>query len=124
MWWLNDMRDDLSPLLSDHTEREKMSHLLKDFASTCNKHIHRSKIKSWNSWVYCRSWYTRLYENYFRPTEQKVLEEYLKAEPYLTIDPSMRLIQENQILKVNIDKYEGMFDRIEMLEKRMQEKLR
>lgn len=67
---------------------------------------------------------TRLYENYFRPTEQKVLEEYLKAEPYLTIDPSMRLIQENQILKVNIDKYEGMFDRIEMLEKRMQEKLR
>jgi hypothetical protein len=34
------------------------------------------------------------------------LEEYLKAEPYLTIDPSMRLIQENQILKVNIDKYE------------------
>jgi hypothetical protein len=41
-----------------------------------------------------------------------------------TIDPSMRLIQENQILKVNIDKYEGMFDRIEMLEKRMQEKLR
>lgn len=54
-------------------------------------------------------------ENYFRPTEQKVLEEYLKAEPYLTIDPSMRLIQENQILKVNIDKYEGMFDRIEML---------
>lgn len=63
-------------------------------------------------------------ENYFRPTEQNVLEEYLKAEPYLTIDPSMRLIQENQILKVNIDKYEGMFDRIEMLEKRMQEKLR
>lgn len=52
------------------------------------------------------------------------MEEYLKAEPYLTIDPSMRLIQENQILKVNIDKYEGMFDRIEMLEKRMQEKLR
>jgi hypothetical protein len=45
------------------------------------------------------------------------LEEYLKAEPYLTIDPSMRLIQENQILKVKIDKYEGMFDRIEMLEK-------
>jgi hypothetical protein len=41
-----------------------------------------------------------------------------------TIDPSMRLIQENQILKVNIDKYEGMFDRIEMLEKRIQEKLR
>jgi hypothetical protein len=36
----------------------------------------------------------------------------------------MRLIQENQILKVNIDKYEGIFDRIEMLEKRMQEKLR
>jgi len=34
---------------------------------------------------------TGLDSSYFRPTEKQVLEEYLKAEPYLTIDPSMRL---------------------------------
>jgi hypothetical protein len=43
---------------------------------------------------------THLDANYFRPTEDQVLEEYLKAEPYLTIDPSARLSQENQTLKI------------------------
>jgi hypothetical protein len=43
---------------------------------------------------------TQLDQNYFRPTEDQVLQEYLKAEPYLTIDPSMRLAQEVQTLKV------------------------
>lgn len=62
-------------------------------------------------------------KSYARLGEDFIISEYMKAEPYLTIDDSLRLKQENQILKVNIDKYEGIFSRIEMLEKQMQEKL-
>jgi hypothetical protein len=43
---------------------------------------------------------TQLDQNYFRPTQDQVLQEYLKAEPYLTIDPSIRLAQEVQTLRV------------------------
>ena len=43
---------------------------------------------------------TMLDQNYFRPTEDQVLQEYLKAEPYLTIDPAARLAQENQALRI------------------------
>jgi hypothetical protein len=32
---------------------------------------------------------TMLDQNYFRPSEEQVLTEYLKAEPYLTIDPAI-----------------------------------
>jgi hypothetical protein len=67
---------------------------------------------------------TQLDQNYFRPTEEQVLNEYLKAESLLTIDPNMRLKQENQILKVNMDKYENMFERIDMLEKQLHGKLK
>jgi integrase len=42
---------------------------------------------------------TGLDASYFRPSEKQVLEEYLKAEPLLTLDPSLRLAQENQTLK-------------------------
>jgi hypothetical protein len=43
---------------------------------------------------------TGLDASYFRPTEKQVLEEYLKAEPLLTIDSSLRLQQEVKTLKV------------------------
>jgi hypothetical protein len=43
---------------------------------------------------------TQLDQNYFRPTEDQVLSEYLKAESLLTIDPAARLARENQILRV------------------------
>lgn len=43
---------------------------------------------------------TMLDQHYFRPTEDQVLQEYLKAEPLLTIDPSMRLRQEVETLRV------------------------
>jgi integrase len=43
---------------------------------------------------------TGLDASYFRPSEKQVLEEYLKAEPYLAIDPSIRLAQEVQTLRV------------------------
>jgi integrase len=43
---------------------------------------------------------TGLDASYFRPIEKQVLEEYLKAEPYLTIGPSVGLAQEIQTLRI------------------------
>jgi hypothetical protein len=51
---------------------------------------------------------TGLDASYFRPSEKQVLEEYLKAEPLLTIDSSLRLQQEVQILKVEKSSWEAM----------------
>jgi hypothetical protein len=58
---------------------------------------------------------TGLDSAYFRPTEKQVLEEYLKAEPYLTIDPSVRLAQENQTLKVERSSWESLREEVEGL---------
>jgi integrase len=55
---------------------------------------------------------TMLDQNYFRPSEEQVLTEYLKAEPYLTIDPAVRLKQENQFLKIRADKVDGVLAEI------------
>jgi integrase len=51
---------------------------------------------------------THLDQNYFRPTEDQVLTEYLKAESYLTIDPSLRLQHEIQTLKVEKSSWEEL----------------
>ena len=56
---------------------------------------------------------TGLDASYFRPSEKQVLEEYLKAEPFLTIDPSIRLAQENQILQMDKDRMEDRLTRLE-----------
>jgi site-specific recombinase XerD len=56
---------------------------------------------------------TQLDQNYFRPSEEQVLAEYLKAEPYLTVDPNMRLKQENRTLKINRDRLEERLDKLE-----------
>jgi len=69
-------------------------------------------------------------ESYTKPTEDDLLEGNDKMVGYagcidiLTINEENRLKHENQVLRVNVDKYEGMFNRIEMLEKQMQEKLK
>ena len=60
---------------------------------------------------------THLDMNYFRPSESQVLEEYLKAEPYLTIDPAMRLKEENQFLKIRADRLESVISEIEEVKK-------
>lgn len=60
---------------------------------------------------------THLDMNYFRPSEDQVLEEYLKAEAYLTIDPSMRLREENKYLKVRADRLENVITEIEEMKK-------
>jgi hypothetical protein len=44
---------------------------------------------------------TQLDQHYFRPSEDQVLLEYLKAEQLLTIDPAIKLAQENQTLRVH-----------------------
>lgn len=56
---------------------------------------------------------THLDANYFRPSEEQVLGEYLKAEPFLIVDDSLRLKQENQTLKINKDKLEARLDSLE-----------
>jgi hypothetical protein len=54
-------------------------------------------------------------QNYFRPTQEAVLQEYLKAEPYLTIDPAARLARENQTLKVERSSWEALRVEVENL---------
>jgi hypothetical protein len=52
---------------------------------------------------------------YFRPSEKQVLEEYLKAEPLLTIDSSLRLQQEVEMLRVNKSEMEEFRYELEQL---------
>jgi integrase len=52
-------------------------------------------------------------ESYLRLTEEEVLEEYMKAEPFLTIDPNVRLAQENQTLTMDRNKLESRLERLE-----------
>ena len=56
---------------------------------------------------------TQLDQNYFRPSEEEVLEQYILAEPYLTMDPSVRLSQENQTLTMDRNKLESRLERLE-----------
>jgi hypothetical protein len=67
---------------------------------------------------------TGLDASYFRPTEKQVLEEYLKAEPYLTIDSSLRLQQEVETLRVQkseMDELKAEIDKVKaLLNKRQQ----
>jgi hypothetical protein len=51
---------------------------------------------------------TQLDAHYFRPTQEQILQEYLKAESLLTIDPSLRLQREVQTLKVEKSSWEAM----------------
>jgi integrase len=55
---------------------------------------------------------TGLDASYFRPSEKQVFEEYLKAEPLLTIDPSMRLQQEVETLRVEKSSWESLREEV------------
>jgi integrase len=69
-------------------------------------------------------------ESYTKPSEDDLLEGndkmigFAGVIDFLTINEENRLKRENQILKVDIDKYENMFERIEVLEKQLQGKLK
>jgi len=56
---------------------------------------------------------TQLDQNYFRPSEEEVLEQYMLAEPFLTVDPNARLTQENQILTMDRNRLETRLERLE-----------
>jgi integrase len=60
---------------------------------------------------------THLDANYLRPSEDHVLQEYLKAEPYLTIDLAARLARENQTLKINMNSLEALRVEVENLKR-------
>ena len=49
----------------------------------------------------------------------KVLEEYLKAEPYLTISPENKLRRENRLLKMEKEKIDIAFAEIAQLRKQL-----
>jgi integrase len=58
---------------------------------------------------------TQLDQNYFRPTEDQVLREYLKAEPYLMISDEYRLKTEVQTLRVERSSWESLREEVEGL---------
>jgi integrase len=58
---------------------------------------------------------TGLDASYFRPTEKQVLEQYLLAEPLLTIDPSLRLSQEVETLKVEKNSWDQLRQEVDAL---------
>ena len=62
---------------------------------------------------------TMLDQHYFRPTQNQVLAEYLKAEPFLTIDPKNRLERENQQLKQEVTRFDKMQEQIEELNRKL-----
>jgi integrase len=62
---------------------------------------------------------TQLDQNYFRPTEEQVLQEYLKAESLLTIDPSLRLQNEIQTLRVEKNQWDAIRKDIDVLKEFM-----
>jgi integrase len=64
---------------------------------------------------------TQLDQNYFRPTEDQVLREYLKAEPYLTIDSSLRLQQEVETLRVEKNSWLELKNEIEKVKTYLKE---
>jgi hypothetical protein len=58
-------------------------------------------------------------ESYLRLTEEEILEEYMKAEPFLTIDPNVRLTNENKILKVEVSKVDGVLNELAEIRKQL-----
>jgi hypothetical protein len=60
---------------------------------------------------------TGLDASYFRPSEKQVLEEYLKAESLLTIDPSMRLTQENIHLRTELSQLDNVLNELNDIKK-------
>jgi hypothetical protein len=55
---------------------------------------------------------THLDAHYYRPTEEQVLSEYLKAESYLMIDQSAKLAKQVQTLKIEKSKMELLEQRV------------
>src|SRR5215211_4493736 len=63
--------------------------------------------------------HTGLEENYYRPEEQDLLNEYLKCVDYLTVNNEFRLKREIEILTVEKSKVEAQLTRIDDLYKKL-----
>ena len=62
---------------------------------------------------------TGLDANYFRPSEDQILREYLKAEPFLTIDDTQKVKRENEILKIEVSKVDGVLTEIAQMRQQL-----
>ena len=58
-----------------------------------------------------------LASSYYRPTEDEILEEYMKAVDLLTINPENRLLKKVSVLQERNDRLDKLLDRIDILEK-------
>ena len=58
-------------------------------------------------------------ESYLRLTQEEVFEEYMKAEPYLTIDPNVRLSNENKVLKIEVSKVDGILADLQQMRQQL-----
>jgi hypothetical protein len=56
-------------------------------------------------------------ENYLRLTEEEILSEYMKTEPYLTLDPNVRLSNENARLVIEVSKVDGVLSELAEMRK-------
>ena len=56
-------------------------------------------------------------ESYLRLTEEEILEEYMKAETFLTVDPNVRLANDNQFLKIEVSKVDGVLNELAEMRK-------
>jgi hypothetical protein len=62
---------------------------------------------------------TQLDQYYFRPSQEQVLTEYLKAEPLLTIDSTLRLERENKTLRQEVSRFNRLDREIEELKQKI-----
>jgi hypothetical protein len=58
-------------------------------------------------------------ESYLRLSEEEILSAYMKAEPFLTIDPNVRLTNENKTLRIEVSKVDGVLARLAEMEKKI-----
>jgi integrase len=58
-------------------------------------------------------------ESYLRLSEEEILSEYMKAEPYLTLDPNVRLSNENKTLRIEVSKVDGVLAEIAEMRKQI-----
>jgi len=57
--------------------------------------------------------------NYYRPAEDELLEDYLKAVDLLTIDETQKLRQEVQYYRIERSKIDGIMTQIEEMKKKI-----
>jgi integrase len=62
---------------------------------------------------------TGLDDNYYRPSQQEVLDEYLKAVDLLTINEENRLKRKVVELTAKADRFDDLEDKIQILEKKL-----